>query len=600
MTIDELPFAEIWLHDFEFVSHPGERPAVVCLAARELRSGRRIVLRRDQLTAVPPYDTGKNSLFVNFVANAESACHLTLGWPLPEHVLDLNPAFRNVTNGRITPEGKGLLGALRYYGFDAMSTKQKDGMRKRIMAGPPFSEEEWQSILAYCAQDADGMQGLLAKILAEPDFDLPIALYHGKFAAISAAMEYHGVPIDKSLFDRMVNKDTWRGIRDAMVPQIDAQCGVYKRTAAGDWTFSMALFTDYLARVGLLEHWPRTDTGELSTKRKIFESMAKGYPQLEDLRQLRYVRDKMRKVKLAVGQDGRNRCVLWPFKSKTSRTQPKASLWIFSPAVWLRSLIRPEPGMAVAYIDYSAMEFLLAASLSGDQAMLEMYGTGDPYLGFAKRVGAVPPDATKGSHAAVREKYKNMLLSVQYGMTYKTLAARLGVSQTEAQEMLRQHKTVFSTYWAWSGDFMHHAFNTGVMHTAFGWCCRTGITEFNERSIRNWPIQSTGADILRIACIVAFRHGIKLVAPVHDAVLIEAPIRRIEADVALTREIMRRASRIVLNADPTGGHELRTDVNIIRYPDRYSDPRGVKIWDDVMGQLKRYEGMGRQHDGRAA
>jgi DNA polymerase-1 len=147
---------------------------------------------------------------------------------------------------------------------------------------------------------------------------------------------------------------------------------------------------------------------------------------------------------------------------------------------------------------------------------------------------------------------------------------------------------------------MHHAFNTGVMHTAFGWCCRTGITEFNERSIRNWPIQSTGADILRIACIVAFRHGIKLVAPVHDAVLIEAPIRRIEADVALTREIMRRASRIVLNADPTGGHELRTDVNIIRYPDSYSDPRGVKIWDDVMGQLKRYEGMGRQHDGRAA
>ena len=46
----------------------------------------------------------------------------------------------------------------------------------------------------------------------------------------------------------------------------------------------------------------------------------------------------MRKIKLAVGADGRNRTVLWPFKSKTSRTQPKASQWIFSPAVWLRSL----------------------------------------------------------------------------------------------------------------------------------------------------------------------------------------------------------------------------------------------------------------------
>jgi hypothetical protein len=134
---------------------------------------------------------------------------------------------------------------------------------------------------------------------------------------------------------------------------------------------------------------------------------------------------------------------------------------------------------------------------------------------------------------------------------------------------------------------MHHAFNTGVMRTAFGWQCRTGITEFNERSIRNWPVQSTGADILRVACIMAVRHGINLVAPVHDAVLIEAPIERIEADVALMQEIMRRASHIVLNADPAGNHELRTDAKIIRYPDRYSDSRGVEIWDKVMVLLNR-------------
>jgi DNA polymerase I len=518
VKIDQLPFSQIWLHDFEFVARPGERPNVICLAARELRSGRRILLRRDQLTAIPPYDTGPDSVFVSFVANAECACHLALGWPLPKHVLDLNPAFRNITNGRITPEGKGLLGALRYYGLDAMSTKHKDGMRKRILEGFPFPEEEWQAILEYCAQDTDCMEGLLAKILADPDFDLPIALYHGEFAMVSATMEHHGVPIDE-LVRRMEDKDTWRRIRDDMVPRLDAQYGVYKKSAAGDWVFSMALFSNYLTRTGLIDLWPRTETGELSTKRKVFESMAKGYPQLEGLRQLRYVRDKMRKVKLAVGADLRNRTVLWPFKSKTSRTQPKASLWIFSPAVWLRSLIKPGPGMAVAYIDYSAMEFMIAASLSGDPVMLEMYQSSDPYLTFAKRVGAVPPDATKKSHAVIRDKYKNMLLSVQYGMTARTLAARLGVSLLEAQEMLLQHKTWFSVYWRWSSDYMHHAFNTGVMHTSFGWYCRTGITEFNERSVRNWPIQSTGADILRIACIMAVRHGIKLVAPVHDAVL---------------------------------------------------------------------------------
>jgi DNA polymerase-1 len=76
-------------------------------------------------------------------------------------------------------------------------------------------------------------------------------------------------------------------------------------------------------------------------------------------------------------------------------------------------------------------------------------------------------------------------------------------------------------------------------------------------------------------------------APVHDAVLIEAPIERIEADVALMREIMRRASRTVLNSDPAGTHELRTDYTIIRYPDRYSDKRGAKIWAEVTSLLAK-------------
>ena len=214
-------------------------------------------------------------------------------------------------------------------------------------------------------------------------------------------------------------------------------------------------------------------------KRKTFEDMSKGWPQLEDLRQLRHARDKMRKVKLAVGADGRNRTVLWPFKSKTSRSQPKAAQWIFSPAVWLRSLIKPAPGMAVAYVDYSSMEFLIAAALSDGHcgpvnAMLDMYRSGDPYLTFAKRVGAVPATATKTSHAAIRDKYKVMLLATQYGMSADTLAGRLGVSSFEAHEMLNQHRAIFAQYWRWSDDWVQHAFQTGIMRTAMGWTCHVG------------------------------------------------------------------------------------------------------------------------------
>ena len=110
----------------------------------------------------------------------------------------------------------------------------------------------------------------------------------------------------------------------------------------------------------------------------------------------------------------------------------------------------------------------------------------------------------------------------------------------------------------------------------------------NERSIQNFPVQGAGAEILRITCIWATRHGLGLRAPVHHALLIEAPLNRIDADVALLRELMRRASRIVLNAAVDGTHELRTDVIIIPYPDRYSDPRGVEIWRNVLRLVAEY------------
>jgi hypothetical protein len=296
----------------------------------------------------------------------------------------------------------------------------------------------------------------------------------------------------------------------------------------------------------------------------------------------------MRKIKLAVGADFRKRTVLWPFKSKSSRTQPKAARWIFSPATWLRSLIKPEPGMAVAYVDWNSMEFMVGASFANDPMMIEFYRD-DPYLSFSKRVGAAPSWATKQTHETLRDRYKTGLLSTQYGVRAQTLSSRLGISGFEAHEMIAQHHELFAVYWRWVDDWVARALDTGVMWTPFGWECRTGITEFNERSIANFPVQASAADALRIACIWANRRGLRLLAPIHDAILIEAPIDRIDHDVALLREIMRRASRIVLNPTADGTLELRTDAKIVCHPDRYSDKRGEQMWARVLELLAEYQ-----------
>jgi DNA polymerase I len=257
--------------------------------------------------------------------------------------------------------------------------------------------------------------------------------------------------------------------------------------------------------------------------------------------------------------------------------------------VWLRSTIKPGPDQAVAYVDYSSMEFMIAAGLSNDPVMVEFYRSGDPYLTFAKRVGTAPADAHKKTHELLRDRYKTGLLAIQYCVQSETLAGRLGVSTIAAHEMIAQHRELFAVYWRWADDWLAHALDTGVMRTVLGWECRTGITEFNALSIQNFPVQAHGADILRIACVWATRYGLGLRAPVHDALLIEAPIERIEADVALLQEIMRRASRVVLSSGAEGTLELRTDAKIIRYPDRYTDRRGDAIWADVLKLLAEYQ-----------
>lgn len=102
-------FREVWAVDFEFTAHPGERPAPLCLVARELKTGRTIRLWREQFGPVPPYSIDAESLFIAYYASAELGCHLACDWPLPARVLDLFTEFRCQTNGLPTAAGRAWL-----------------------------------------------------------------------------------------------------------------------------------------------------------------------------------------------------------------------------------------------------------------------------------------------------------------------------------------------------------------------------------------------------------------------------------------------------------------------------------------------------------
>ena len=559
-------FREIWLVDFEFYQPPGERPTPLCMVGREFRSGRLVRLWQDQLREMPqpPFSTRPDNLYVAYYASAELSCHLALGWPMPARILDLCAEFRCITSGLYTPTGKSLLGALTYYGLGGIDATEKDSMRDLAMRGGSYTADEQVALLDYCQSDVDALARLLPVML--PRLDVKRALVRGRYMAAVAKMEWLGVPIDAPTLKLL--RDSWESIQDRLIARIDRRYGVFDGR-----TFKKNRWAAWLAQNNIA--WPRLESGSLALDEQTFKEMARAYPAVAPIKELRISLSQLRLHELSVGADSRNRCLLSAFASKTGRNQPSTSKFIFGPAAWLRSLIKPTEGMAIAYVDYEQQEFAIAAALSGDAAMQNAYLTGDPYLEFAKQAGAVPPEATKETHKGERERFKVCALAVQYGMGAESLAMKLGDCTARGRELLRLHRETYPCYWKWSDAIADYAVLKGKLQAVFGWSVHV-TDNANARSLRNFPLQANGGEMLRIACCLLSERGIRLCAPVHDAVLIESPIEQIDETVIACQCAMREASELVLS-----GFSLRTDAKIVRFPDRYSDKRGDQMWNTV-------------------
>ena len=298
----------------------------------------------------------------------------------------------------------------------------------------------------YCETDVICLPALLEAMLpqiAPTAQALGQALLRGRYMAAVARMERTGVPVDAETLTAI--RDGWGAIKGDLIREVDADYGVYE-----NGSFKAGLFAKYLADRGI--PWPKTESGRLQLDQDTFRDQAKAYPELAPLRELRHSLSELRIEKLAVGPDGRNRTMLSPFGASSGRNTPSANKFIFGPSVWLRGLIKPGPGRAVAYIDWSSQEVAIAAALSGDPSLIDAVTSGDPYLSFAVRARLAPEDATKASHRAVRDLCKACVLGTNYGMGARTLAFRTNTSVVEAEALLRLLGRTYPVFTEWQNN----------------------------------------------------------------------------------------------------------------------------------------------------
>ena len=513
-----MPFREIWAVDGE--SYPGrglanggvrgDRATPYCLCAYELRSRRLIKLGQHELGRFPPYSLGGDSLVVTYMLSADyGGIHLPLGCGKPAFAFDAYVEFRHITNdatAKSEDRKKGfysLAGALRYFGEDELDIASKKESRDRILQGPPFTPAEERELVDYCAGDTLALARLLPHLIS-----LTPSLKHAYLRAEvqwgMAWQEWRGVPMDLPKLTEL--RARWVDIQADLVRDMDAPFGCYEFDAQGAPHWRKAQFAALVARHRL--SWPTLESGALDETDQTFRDMCALYPFLEPLRELRYTISKLRLNSLTVGNDARNRTLLNAYATKTSRNAPSASGFVFGPAKWIRHLIQAPPGCALVHRDFTQQEPRISAVLSDDRNLLAACEGSDLYLATAEQLGFLRKSMNADELGALRALFKIIFLSISYGAGVTGLAMRAGISRYEAGEILARMRVRFHRYEDFCRAIQDHAGLHMRLTTQGGWTmiCPSGC---NPRTLRNFPIQSTAAEILHVVTILAERRGIR-------------------------------------------------------------------------------------------
>ncbi|MNS42685.1 DNA polymerase I [compost metagenome] len=203
--------------------------------------------------------------------------------------------------------------------------------------------------------------------------------------------------------------------------------------------------------------------------------------------------------------------------------------------------------------DYSQIELRIVAAISGDPNMCEAFRSGaDIHAATAAKVYGIDiADVTKEQ----RYKAKSVNFGIIYGQGAFGLAANLGISRTEAKEIIDNYKREFAGINQYMDDMMNFAKENGYVQTLLGrktWLrdIQSGnavVRGYAERASINAPIQGTAADMIKLAMIridAALREAqlrSKMILQVHDELILDVYKEELDTVKALVLEHMRAA-----------------------------------------------------------
>jgi DNA polymerase-1 len=222
----------------------------------------------------------------------------------------------------------------------------------------------------------------------------------------------------------------------------------------------------------------------------------------------------------------------------------------------IRKLFIAPEGRILVSADYSQIDLRVLAHYSEDKALVQAFRHGeDIHSRTAAEIFGVMPGLVTPE---MRRAAKTVNFGIVYGMSAFGLAKELGISRKEAAQFMERYFNRYPGVKNYMAEIVQKARKDGFVTTLLGrrrylpdiTARQRNIREFAERTAINTPIQGTAADIIKLAMIKCRQKLLEtcpsalMVLQVHDELVIEADIDKIQTVTELLKDVMENILKL--------------------------------------------------------
>ena len=441
----------------------------------------------------------------------------------------------------IEPEGRRSMDLLsaQFLGYEPVHIEELIGKKGKNQGS--MRDVELEKIKEYAAEDADitfQLKQIFLPLLQEKEVAPVFHNVENPLVRVLTDMEFEGVKIDVDFlkqYSRELETEAKRS-EESVYKQAEVRFNLASPKQLGEVLFEK-LKLDPKAK--------KTKTGQYATGEDVLLKLANQHKIVDDILAFReltklkstYVDALPEMINPKTGRVHTSYAQAVAVTGRLSSNNPNLQNIPIRTARGReirKAFIPREEGRILLSADYSQIELRIVAAISGDPNMCEAFRQHkDIHTATASKVYSVPEtEVTK----EMRYKAKSVNFGIIYGQGAFGLADNLGISRTEAKEIIDNYKKEFPNIQRYMDAQVNFAKENGYVQTLAGrkrWLKDINSSNFTvrgyaERNAINSPIQGTAADMIKLAMIKIhneMKSGTwqsKMILQVHDELVFDA------------------------------------------------------------------------------